>query len=51
MARAILPVPCARTRLPHAVWISGIVQTAIYCDFFYYYIKAWQNNEKLALPA
>jgi ER lumen protein retaining receptor len=36
---------------PRAVWISGIVQTAIYCDFFYYYIKAWQNNEKLNLPA
>lgn len=34
-----------------AVWLSGIVQTAIYCDFFYYYIKAWKNNEKLALPA
>lgn len=34
-----------------AVWLSGIVQTAIYCDFFFYYIKAWKNNEKLALPA
>jgi hypothetical protein len=34
-----------------AVWISGVIQTAIYCDFFYYYIKSWQNNEKLALPA
>lgn len=20
------------------VWITGIIQTAIYCDFFYYYI-------------
>jgi ER lumen protein retaining receptor len=37
--------------LLHAVWISGIVQTIIYCDFFYYYIKSWRNNEKLALPA
>jgi ER lumen protein retaining receptor len=34
-----------------AVWLSGTVQTAIYCDFFYYYIRAWKNNEKLALPA
>jgi ER lumen protein retaining receptor len=34
-----------------AVWLSGTVQTAIYCDFFYYYIKAWKNNEKLALPS
>jgi hypothetical protein len=23
------------------VWTSGIVQTAIYCDFFYYYIKSY----------
>lgn len=21
------------------VWISGFIQTAIYCDFFYYYIQ------------
>ncbi|MEW5302918.1 MAG: hypothetical protein WDW36_005655 [Sanguina aurantia] len=33
------------------VWISGIVQTVVYIDFFYYYIKSWKNNEKLALPA
>lgn len=33
------------------VWVSGIVQTIIYCDFFWYYIKSWRNNEKLALPA
>eukprot|EP00894_Picocystis_sp_ML_P002549 jgi/Pico_ML_1/53066/g3681.t1 len=33
------------------VWLSGIVQTAIYCDFFYYYIQSWRNNEKLQLPA
>jgi len=33
------------------VWFCGVVQTAIYCDFFYYYFKSWQNNEKLSLPA
>eukprot|EP00877_Chromochloris_zofingiensis_P000089 jgi/Chrzof1/10080/Cz04g26110.t1 len=33
------------------VWLAGIVQTALYVDFFYYYIKSWQNNEKLSLPA
>jgi len=33
------------------VWISGIVQTIVYIDFFYYYIKSWKNNEKLQLPA
>eukprot|EP00475_Leptophrys_vorax_P019724 TRINITY_DN27030_c0_g1_i1.p1 TRINITY_DN27030_c0_g1~~TRINITY_DN27030_c0_g1_i1.p1 ORF type:complete len:217 (+),score=15.54 TRINITY_DN27030_c0_g1_i1:64-714(+) len=33
------------------VWISGLVQTALYADFFYYYILSWKNNKKLALPA
>mmetsp|Transcript_256 Transcript_256/g.822 ORF Transcript_256/g.822 Transcript_256/m.822 type:complete len:216 (+) Transcript_256:216-863(+) len=33
------------------VWVSGVVQTAIYSDFFYVYIKAWRNNERLQLPA
>ena len=33
------------------VWVSGAVQTAIYCDFFYYYVKSWRNNEKLKLPS
>ncbi|KAI5657414.1 hypothetical protein M9H77_26207 [Catharanthus roseus] len=32
-------------------WISGLVQTALYADFFYYYIKSWNNNTKLKLPA
>jgi len=32
-------------------WIAGIVQTALYADFFYYYFKSWKNNEKLKLPA
>ncbi|GFR53024.1 hypothetical protein Agub_g15716 [Astrephomene gubernaculifera] len=35
----------------YLVWVSGIVQTIIYIDFFYYYIKSWRNNEKLSLPA
>jgi ER lumen protein retaining receptor len=33
------------------VWICGVVQTALYGDFFYYYYKAWASNERLALPA
>mmetsp|Transcript_900 Transcript_900/g.3271 ORF Transcript_900/g.3271 Transcript_900/m.3271 type:complete len:218 (-) Transcript_900:254-907(-) len=33
------------------VWVSGAVQTGIYCDFFYYYIQSWKNNEKLSLPS
>nr|ABK22024.1 unknown [Picea sitchensis] len=32
-------------------WVSGLVQTALYADFFYYYFKSWKNNEKLQLPA
>lgn len=32
-------------------WLSGIVQTGIYADFFYYYIKSWKNNKNLKLPA
>lgn len=35
----------------YLVWASGIVQTVVYIDFFYYYIKSWRNNEKLSLPA
>ena len=34
-----------------AVWVSGIVQTVLYLDFFYYYIRSWKENKKLALPA
>jgi len=33
------------------VWVSGVVQTAVYCDFFYYYLKSWHKNEKLQLPS
>ncbi|GMH02492.1 hypothetical protein Nepgr_004331 [Nepenthes gracilis] len=40
---------------PHYVnwipWISGIVQTLLYADFFYYYFQSWKNNKKLQLPA
>ncbi|KAK3229554.1 hypothetical protein Dsin_001435 [Dipteronia sinensis] len=32
-------------------WMSGLIQTALYADFFYYYIKSWKNREKLKLPA
>lgn len=31
-------------------WVSGLVQTALYADFFYYYFKSWKNREKLKLP-
>ncbi|XP_074272380.1 ER lumen protein-retaining receptor A [Silene latifolia] len=31
--------------------ISGLVQTGLYADFFYYYFISWKNNTKLQLPA
>ena len=34
-----------------AVWVSGTVQTGLYLDFFYYYLRAWKHNEKLSLPS
>lgn len=33
------------------VWFAGTVQTALYVDFFYYYIDAWKQNKKLQLPS
>jgi len=33
------------------VWISGTLQTGLYLDFFYFYLRAWRNNEKLSLPS
>eukprot|EP01026_Neomeris_dumetosa_P037753 TRINITY_DN30621_c0_g1_i3.p1 TRINITY_DN30621_c0_g1~~TRINITY_DN30621_c0_g1_i3.p1 ORF type:complete len:218 (-),score=-0.23 TRINITY_DN30621_c0_g1_i3:195-848(-) len=33
------------------VWLSGLLQTALYCDFFYYYLKSWKENKVLdSLP-
>lgn len=31
-------------------WICGVIQTIIYCDFFYYYIKAKSMGAKMTLP-
>mmetsp|Transcript_14366 Transcript_14366/g.50432 ORF Transcript_14366/g.50432 Transcript_14366/m.50432 type:complete len:218 (-) Transcript_14366:80-733(-) len=31
-------------------WIGGLVQTALYCDFFYYYAKSKWYGSKLVLP-
>jgi hypothetical protein len=27
------------------------LQTAIYCDFFYYYVVSWRKDERLSLPS
>jgi len=32
------------------VWIAGVVQTGIYCDFFYYYLQARMSGQKMSLP-
>lgn len=31
-------------------WIAGTLQTALYGDFFYYYIQCMRNSQKLTLP-
>jgi ER lumen protein retaining receptor len=33
------------------VWTCGMVQTLIYCDFFYYYIIAKKEGKKMQLPS
>ena len=50
-ARRCAPRPPRAEARRLAVWISGTVQTIFYCDFFYYYLKSWKNNERLSLPA
>jgi ER lumen protein retaining receptor len=33
------------------VWVSGMVQTGLYADFFYYYIRSRMNGDsKMKLP-
>ena len=32
------------------VWVAGTIQTAIYCDFFYYYITSKVSGKQMALP-
>ena len=33
------------------VWTSGVVQTLLYADFFYYYLECWKSNKRLHLPS
>eukprot|EP01113_Clastostelium_recurvatum_P023289 TRINITY_DN2782_c0_g1_i1.p1 TRINITY_DN2782_c0_g1~~TRINITY_DN2782_c0_g1_i1.p1 ORF type:complete len:215 (+),score=27.43 TRINITY_DN2782_c0_g1_i1:176-820(+) len=35
---------------PWVVWITGLVQTGLYCDFFYYYVMSKWYGKKLTLP-
>eukprot|EP00735_Rhodelphis_limneticus_P003490 TRINITY_DN14968_c0_g1::TRINITY_DN14968_c0_g1_i1::g.25803::m.25803 TRINITY_DN14968_c0_g1::TRINITY_DN14968_c0_g1_i1::g.25803 ORF type:complete len:217 (-),score=19.96,sp/Q5XHA2/ERD21_XENTR/57.82/6e-84,ER_lumen_recept/PF00810.13/1.5e-57,PQ-loop/PF04193.9/0.1,PQ-loop/PF04193.9/0.22,PQ-loop/PF04193.9/5.8e+03,ICMT/PF04140.9/1.9e+03,ICMT/PF04140.9/0.047 TRINITY_DN14968_c0_g1_i1:409-1059(-) len=32
------------------VWVAGVIQTLLYCDFFYYYITANVAGRKIKLP-
>ena len=38
--------------LQRIVWIAGVVQTAIYCDFFYHYYQSKRGgmNRPVKLP-
>jgi len=31
-------------------WVSGLIQSAIYCDFFYYYVIAQATGKTMSLP-
>lgn len=33
------------------VWVAGIIQTVLYLDFFYYYIKCKIDGKRMALPS
>eukprot|EP00474_Spongospora_subterranea_P000642 CRZ01100.1 hypothetical protein [Spongospora subterranea] len=32
------------------IWLTGIIQTSIYCDFFYYYITCRVKGKYVSLP-
>eukprot|EP00792_Barthelona_sp_PAP020_P004241 TRINITY_DN1988_c0_g1_i1.p1 TRINITY_DN1988_c0_g1~~TRINITY_DN1988_c0_g1_i1.p1 ORF type:complete len:221 (+),score=29.82 TRINITY_DN1988_c0_g1_i1:40-702(+) len=34
----------------YITWFSGIIQTVLYCDFFYYYLKAKLVGKEFVLP-
>lgn len=31
-------------------WVSGLIQTLLYVDFFYYYLKARVYNKAMEIP-
>jgi ER lumen protein retaining receptor len=36
---------------PHNAWFAGIIQTALYADFLYMYVKKVWQSKKFELPA
>ncbi|KAJ0013646.1 hypothetical protein Pint_21669 [Pistacia integerrima] len=41
----------AFVKMPKTAWVSGLIQTALYADFFYYHFKSWKNRKQLKQPA
>ncbi|GIQ86975.1 ER lumen protein retaining receptor, partial [Kipferlia bialata] len=37
-------------RTPSIVWITALIQTALYSDFLWYWVKSKVTNKKLVLP-
>ena len=35
----------------YVVYFCGVLQTALYCDFFYYYVQFKRNGGKFSLPS
>ncbi|EAX98925.1 ER lumen protein retaining receptor, putative [Trichomonas vaginalis G3] len=43
-------INAGRNRTPYVMWITGIIQTLLYADFIYYYIKAIIYGKEFELP-
>jgi ER lumen protein retaining receptor len=39
-----------KNKTPKVVWTTGIIQTIIYIDFLYYYIRAFFKGTEMELP-
>jgi ER lumen protein retaining receptor len=39
-----------KSKTDSVVWITGILQTIVYCDFLYYYVKAFLKGTEMELP-
>jgi ER lumen protein retaining receptor len=39
-----------KRKTEYVVWITGIIQSLVYCDFLYYYIKAFLKGTEMELP-
>jgi ER lumen protein retaining receptor len=39
-----------KKKTDYVVWTTGIIQTLVYCDFLYYYVKAFLKGTEMELP-